>query len=443
MNQTLFFAKLGTSLQKHGYEIAYVSFHEKSLQYLEHEGFMAFNAFNPKANYIEQINLETYSWVSLNLTLSHEREAFEVSNSTKLITKLKSYLAVIEEAFDVLLSRYNRVSLIQELGGFLSIVSAHYAARRRSLDSYFLEPSFFKGRFIIQKNSLMASQITEESQEPLLPEVSKYLKDVESQQSIVIPSKDRNHYRKPIYKLTDSRNWQRLIQKSIDRYVLGHQEEFSYIGGHVGRHLRMWLNAQRLATDYQQIPDNFPFVYYPFHVPADVALTLRSPEYLDQYALIDYLARSIPNHCQLVIKEHPALVGGIHYKRLRGLLNKYDNLVLLNPGINNYEILKCSAAVVTVNSKSGAEALLLGKPVIVLGNAFYTESDLVIKPTQLSDLPILLAKAVSEPPLLDSDKIKRYFQSVWSASYSGEIYSLDSKNIMDIVTALMSEIKLL
>ena len=51
------------------------------------------------------------------------------------------------------------------------------------------------------------------------------------------------------------------------------------------------------------MPDT-PFVYYPLHVPADMALTLRSPEYLDQVATIDFLLRTIPDSHVLVAKEH-------------------------------------------------------------------------------------------------------------------------------------------
>ena len=44
-------------------------------------------------------------------------------------------------------------------------------------------------------------------------------------------------------------------------------------------------------------------------------------------------------------------------------------------------------AVVSVNSKSGAEAVLLGKPVVVMGDAFYRSCPLVFAADRLKDVP--------------------------------------------------------
>jgi hypothetical protein len=267
-------------------------------------------------------------------------------------------------------------------------------------------------------------------------EVRGYLARALAQESVVIPQKDVHHYRKAAHKLTDRRNALRLLQKAWDKYVLGKREEFEHIGGHVRRHVRMFLNNRRLRPRYRGLESVGRCVYYPLHVPADFALTIRSPEYLDQCALIDYLCRVAPHTHQVVVKEHPALIGAVPYSRLRDLLARHDNLVLLEPAINNYRVLSKADAIVTVNSKSGAEALLLGKPVLALGDSFYRSCAAAIRVDALSDLPAALARALGGAVVVSASAIETFFQNVWDASYAGELYDVSEANIAAFTASL-------
>ena len=322
MNQTLFFAALGETFKARGYKVAHVAFHELSYEWLRARGERAYNAFAPKPDYLQKVNLRRYPWSSLNLILSHEKAAFEINDSARLIRKLRGYLAAMEQVFDELQGESGRVILVQELGGFLSIIAAFYAARARGIDNLFLEPSFFRGRVFIVRNSFNALPVEGPVSKQVLPEVAAYLDEVQAKRNIVIPTKDRHHYRRAWKKLADGRNWKRMAQKLADKYLHGKQEEFGHIGGHVWRHVRMFSNSQRLKAHYRPLPDGEHFIYYPLHVPADAALTLRTPEFLDQYALIDYIARAVPATHKVVIKEHPALVGAVEYRRVRDLLQR-------------------------------------------------------------------------------------------------------------------------
>ncbi len=436
MNQTLFFAALGETFKARGRKVVHVAFHELSYEWLRARGERVYNAFAPKPGYLQRVDLRRYPWPSLNLILSHEKAAFEINDSARLIRKLRGYLAAMEQVFDELQEESGRVILVQELGGFLSIIAAFYAARARGIDNLFLEPSFFRGRVFIVRNSFDALPVEGPVSEQVSPEVAAYLDEVQAKRNIVIPTKDRHHYRGAWKKLADGRNWKRMAQKLADKYLRGKQEEFGHIGGHVWRHVRMFANSQRLKAHYRPLPDGEHFIYYPLHVPADAALTLRSPEFLDQYALIDYIARAVPTSHKVVVKEHPALVGAVEYRRVRDLLRRRDNLILLDPGINNYEVLGRADAIITVNSKSGAEGLLLGRPVIVLGNAFYTPCRLASRPASLRELPDLLAKLLSRPPMSDPKDSRRYFQDVWAHSCRGEIHDSSRENIAELCDAL-------
>ena len=102
------------------------------------------------------------------------------------------------------------------------------------------------------------------------------------------------------------------------------------------------------------------------------------------------------------MKEHPAQIGAIPAGRLFELAQRFDNFVLLPPQTNNYAVLGRADAVVSVNSKSGAEAVLLGKPVVVMGDAFYRSCPLVFAVDRLSDVPQRLREALHAPAVRSS-----------------------------------------
>lgn len=417
MNQTVFFEAVGDALERARHQVAYLCFHERSHEYLTARGKRSVNAFRDGND--ADVDLSRYSWPSLNLVLSHEKAAFELRSTPRLVQKLRRYVAACESALESLPGAV----VVQELGGFLSNVASFYAARRRGLDNLFLEPSFFKGRLFVLRNSFAAHQVEGPKAGAVSAEVAAYLEHSAASQQVVIPAKDARHYRRPIRKLTDPYNARRLAQKALDKYVLRKREEFGHIGGHVARHARMWINHRLMAARYRPLPDaGQRFVYYPLHVPADVALTIRSPQYVDQLALIDYLARVVPDTHEVLIKEHPALVGALPHERLVALLKARDNVRLLDPGINNYEVLRRADAVVTVNSKSGAEALLLRRPVLVLGDAFYSACRLVHRVAAEAELPAVLARVLQSPSMLPAEAVQRYFQDVWNASWPGELH---------------------
>jgi hypothetical protein len=430
MNQTRYFEAVGEALERAGHSVAYLCFHERSHEYLLDRGHRSFNAFREGAGADGRVDLSRYGWASLNLVLSHEKAAFELRDSAPLIRKLRRYLAATESALEtVLREAKGSVVLVQELGGFLSNVASFYAARRRGLDCVFMEPSFFRGRLFIIRNSFGAPEIVGPRSTAASEAVVRYLQKAEAQQQVVIPTKDAHHYRGPLAKLTDVRNVRRLVEKTLDKHLFGKKEEFAHIRGHVARHVRMLANAALLARHYSKLPGaERRYVYYPLHVPADVALTIRSPQYLDQYALIDFLARAVPQSHEVFIKEHPALIGAASRRRIDELLGTRDNVRLLDPRINNYEVLRRADAVVTVNSKSGAEALLLGRPVLVLGDAFYARCELVERVSSLGELPMTLNRVLREGKFLPRPAIERYFQDVWNASWPGELHVADEAN---------------
>lgn len=433
--QTEFWAKIGIQLKRCGRDVAFLSFDDRSTELLKSLGLETFAATeedlvtDTRDAAFEEV-LSRYGITDVNYWFSHERITFGINDSHELRRKLIAYLSLADRACSALLASGRDVTMVQELGGFISVIASFFAARKHGIDNWFIEPAFFRGRMFFLKNSFAALRFEEPNPTFVSAEVRDYLDRTLKSGEIVVPQKDRHQYTTAFRKVINFRNLRRLAEKLIDKYIKGKHHEFGYIGRHVAVHGRMLLNSFRLRGNYTALTDIRKFVYYPLHVPADMALTLRSPQYLDQLALVDYLARIVPHTHLIAIKEHPAMIGAIDAGRLLDLLRRYDNVVLLPPSTNNYLVLKAADSIVSVNSKSGAEALLLGRPIFVLGDAFYRGAPMVTTVEHLSDLPQLLSTQIgSVTPAQYDNLVGCYFEKVWRHCYQGELYGSEPDNI--------------
>lgn len=443
--QTVFWAPVAEALRASGTDVFVCAFDDRSAEMLRARGI-------PSTRVLDHVedarNSTTPDWDALadygvdnpNLALSHERVTFLIRDSNALAGKFLRYARAMDRILGQLIGKGRRPVLVQELGGFVSVLASYHAARRRGLDNWFIEPSFFRGRLFFIRNSFAAYDVPGPIAARVSPEVDRYLDDTLSRRAIVIPKKDRHQYVPALGKIANMKNARRLVEKLYDKHVLGKHQEFGHIGVHAFGHLAMTWNAYRSRALYTALEDIGPFIYYPLHVPADMALTLRSPEYFDQLGLVDYLCRVIPPTHRLAIKEHPAQVGAFPSGRLKALVERYDNLAVLPPTTNNYAVIDRAAAVVSVNSKSGVEAALVGRPVVVLGNAFYTHCDLVHYVPRASELGPALAAALRTPPL-DRAKVRGYFQTVHEHSVPGELYIADPDNIATFTASLMKVLR--
>lgn len=435
--QTAFWLKVGLQLRDAGHEAAFISFDDRSTEMLQQAGLVAFSATHEAVD-IQQFDAfaKQAGLTDLNYWFGHERFAFGLTDSTELKRKLMAAYQAANRACAEF-GKTGPFEMVQELGGFLSVIGSYFAARNAGVTNWFIEPSFFRGRLFYIANNFAAVPISVLSEDQPDPTMLAYLKDTLEKSSIVVPQKDKHQYTTAWKKIVNLRNFKRLVQKVIDKYLLGKKQEFGYIGGYVSTHARMLLSSFRLRKHYSELGQCDHIVYYPLHVPGDMALTLRTPHLLDQLALVDYLCRSVPHTHQVVIKEHPAMVGAIDSQRVIALLNRHDNLRLLRPTTNNYDVLKAAELVVSINSKSGAEALLINKPVIVLGDAFYAGCPLVTRVNVLQELPRAISAQLSANAANKASDIQQYFAEVWRYTVPGELYVTEDASVEVFVHGML------
>jgi hypothetical protein len=439
--QSEFWRDVGLEMQRRGHRVAFLSFDDRSTDLLAAAGLTVFPRTREHDGMENEADAEqTIHAAGLTDTshwLRHERHAFGLSEERTMKLKLARVIRAADHALSAF-SQNGRVTLVQELGGFLSVVGSFFSARRKGLDCWFIEPSFFRGRLLFIPNRFEAFQLPAGRPSTPTPELLTYLTETRQAGAIVIPEKDRHQYRDAWSKVVNYKNVRRLFEKARDKYIFGKRQEFGYIGHHVRQHAAMIVNSWRQRRSYTPLDQLGRFAYYPFHVPGDMALTLRSPKYLNQIELVERLCATLPDDVALAVKEHPAMIGAIGSKSLLALKRRIPNFVILPPATNNYEVLARAAAVVTVNSKSGAEAGMLGKPVVVLGDAFYRHAPFAHPAEDVDDAGRLLRAVLNdEVDAAPPGATAAFFAALWPHTFPGELYVATPENVSRFCSSMI------
>lgn len=115
------------------------------------------------------------------------------------------------------------------------------------------------------------------------------------------------------------------------------------------------------------------YVFVPFQVMLDSQVLLHSPWLTSMEALFDAVqaAQALLGAAApvVVFKEHPSCPR--RYPALHARAEASNGLLRFANGNATGELIAGALGVVTLNSSVGVESLLLGKPVLALGNAIY------------------------------------------------------------------------
>ena len=182
----------------------------------------------------------------------------------------------------------------------------------------------------------------------------------------------------PLRKYTKIRHLKTLIR--LLRYELTHSGQrhrnyrsgspFRYSARHVKRSVTRWLRSFSLGRYFDDSREEEPFYLYPLHFHPEASTSVNSRWYVDEYPVIKNIAFSLPPGTWLYVKDHPsafAYPSRDFYRKVAAL----PNVRLIRPGENMKELLPRSIGLITQTSTAGYEAIVLGKPVWVLGEVFY------------------------------------------------------------------------
>ena len=181
------------------------------------------------------------------------------------------------------------------------------------------------------------------------------------------------------------------------------------------------LLARRL---YQPLGDR-PFLYFPLHVTDDYKIKRLIPHCVDQASLIEQVADSLPHGYDLVLKEHPMSVGRNSLKLLRRL-DRIPNARLLDPHTNSHDLMQRAQGIVVISSTVGLEALMYGKPVLTMGQPFYSGYGVTLDLDSFREIREKVPELLEFEP--DRERILRFLHAAWRRCYEGSPVLVDSSD---------------
>lgn len=139
-----------------------------------------------------------------------------------------------------------------------------------------------------------------------------------------------------------------------------------------------YFHYKKTCKYYKDADFSKKYIYFPLHYQPEASTCVCAEKYEKQIYFIDSWAKSLPADTVLYVKEHYALLGH-RDPHFYIDLQKYPNVILINPWESSRKLIENAAAVTTLTGTAGLEAMLLRKPVFVCGNAVYENAPGIIK----------------------------------------------------------------
>jgi hypothetical protein len=182
-----------------------------------------------------------------------------------------------------------------------------------------------------------------------------------------------------------------------------------------------WTRRQAARALYDDVPKR-PFVYFPLHVTEDYKIKRLIPHCADQASIVEQIADALPPGYDLVLKEHPMSIGRNGIGQLRRVRRR-SNVVLVDPHTSSHELIRDAAAVAVISSTVGLEALLYGKPVLTLGEPFYSGYGITLDVESFAELRQKIPALLAFSP--DAEQTERFLHAAMRRCYPGKPVLVD------------------
>lgn len=219
--------------------------------------------------------------------------------------------------------------------------------------------------------------------------------------------------------------WLREVRTSLsDRS----RKDYDYIGPWnylrdlAKRKTRNLIGANDLFDAFEPDED---FAFFPLHYEPEVSLLLQAPYYTDQAHLIKQIAKSLPVHMKLYVKEHPAMVE-YRQRDFYQTIKKMPNVKLIPPTMSGYEVLPYAKLILTITGTSGWEGTFLKKPVITFGHWFYNSLSFVKRCDTIEQLPKLIDSQLNDFRY-DEEELVAFIAAIFEDSIEIDLYDVWDK----------------
>lgn len=367
------------------------------------------NSSKPDLEYLKKIenelNLNFWLIASAERTFLQERSFFHSFSSAEI-------LSIMESLTKFFYSFLNQIKpdfiLMQKTGENLSNLLLYNIAKSMNIKTFMMVETRLSNSFVISDDLLISvlKKDFENIKNSPPPEIEHYGSDFIQKRALsqTVESFSSAEFGKSSF-----------IQKVIrySKRIKNDPEPIFYNKGKTKFKMFHWRvytffelrKRQNFLQQYalKQVPDG-NFIYFPLPVQPESQSNAWAPFHVNTISIIENIAKSIPAHYTLFVKEHPGQKGKNwrpieFYKKIIAL----PNVQLIHFNVNNFEMISKSDLVILINSSSGLESLFYKKPVIVFGDVFYDITSMVNKVEKIEDLPDLIRDSLFSSKFSDDE----------------------------------------
>jgi len=222
--------------------------------------------------------------------------------------------------------------------------------------------------------------------------------------------------RLPVANLVD---FERVVQQARRYAQERHNPTLYPPGWAVKRRARRLINQQATKHLFEAPKPGERYFLFPIHYQPEASTLIRGLYYIDQPAVIDDIAKSLPVGTRLYVKEHYANRGrwpAEFYNRIRST----HAVRLLSPDTNTWQLIQGCDAVIAITSRMGWEGVLADKPVFTFGETFYNCFPLVTRlGAHPKDAWSRVIRETLETFAPNRDLVLRYIAALQASLYPG------------------------
>jgi hypothetical protein len=409
-----FYGRVGETLAERGHEVAHVTVSRAAARGLRDRGFHAWCLPDVAAAVGDPPSLtEEVRRLESAYEMPHLRDVYRADwpcrgrSEEWCVARTVQHFRTLERIFDDACPDV----LVPEVGNETIRVASHLIALARGIPVLFLLYTIFPNPLRLYVDTLHAPIVPPEQLRELSGEELEELEAFRASFTAAARS-IREHRRVPVELRRAG------VFAGHVRRRLGEDRDNDYLRPWRLAHTNAseWLRARAVRPFYDHLDETRPFVYFPLHVTDDYKITRIIPHCADQVSLVEQVADALPLGYDVVLKEHPMSIGRNSIRLLRRLRRR-PNVRLVPPHASSHELIRRSAGVAVISSTVGLEALLYEKPVLTVGQPFYSGYGVTLDVDSFAELREKVPALLRFRP--DPDEVRSFLHAAMRSCHPG------------------------
>jgi hypothetical protein len=425
--ETEFYGRVGAELLAHGHEVAHVAYSRRAAGQLRRAQprirtyclTEAMRALAPFDNDAEASRIQERYMIPEAPTIRDvyrtDWPTYGKSEEESVERTLRHFLAY-ERVFDEIRPDV----VVPEVGSETLRTAPHLIGIERGCEVLFLFYTIFRDPLRLYRNTLHAPIVPEEDVRPLAPderaEIEEFIAEFKARKKPI------RRYIEPRVSSGAAREW---LSHVAVRAIWDRDNDYLAPARMVRNRVQQKARATLIPRLYEQLNRDRRFVYFPIHVTDDYKIKRVIPHCVDQAAIIEQVAESLPHGYDIVLKEHPMSIGKNPVSMLRRLTRR-PNVYLVDPYTSSHQLIQQSAAVIVISSTVGLEALLYDHPVMTIGQPFYSGYGVTLDVDSFREIPARTLEVLAFRP--DHERILQFLHAAMRACYPGAPVLVDSSD---------------